>query len=113
MLSKANRLPSYAIPTVLTGGKRAVEGPLLLMFQKNTGGVSRFAFIVPTGSDKRTTTRNRTRRLLRESVHHQLDHIQAGWDAVIMMKGKLAVDSQGEVDSMVRSVLLKAGLLRI
>lgn len=113
MLSKLNRLPSLDIRTILRKGKR-IQGPVLqLVYAKNNLLISRFAFIVSTNVDKRATARNRMKRLLRESVHHKLGKIQAGWDVAFFVRKNISELAQAEVEKMMTILLNQAGLLVI
>lgn len=86
MLPKENRLPSPLIKTVMRRGKRIATDGLQFIFIQNTIPISRFAFIVPLGVDKRAVTRNRVRRLVRESVRLILPKITPGWDGVFLIR---------------------------
>lgn len=102
MLPKENRLPSPLIKTVMRRGKRIATDGLQFIFIQNTIPISRFAFIVPLGVDKRAVTRNRVRRILRESVRLLLPTIAPGWDGVFLVrKGSLKA----------QEVLSRAGML--
>jgi len=68
---------------------------------KSEADVSRFAFIVSIKIDKRATRRNRIRRLLRESVRHQLGQIPPGVDCIITARRDISGLSQSEVEKTV------------
>lgn len=110
MLPKPHRLPSLEIRSVLRSGKRVTTPELQLVYRINRTPLSRFAFIVSTGIDKRATARNRIRRLLRESVHHALGSIKPGWDGVMVVK-KILPSEFLSVDGMVQELFRRAGLL--
>ncbi len=88
MLPKLNRLPAPEITNVLRYGKRSMRAGVQIISLKNTLGVSRFAFIVSAGIDKRATVRNRIKRLLREKVHKHLGLLPHGEDVVFIAKTK-------------------------
>jgi ribonuclease P protein component len=55
--------------------------------------------------------RNRARRLLRESARHLYQRIAAGWDIVLVARSALPNAVQRQVESALRSMLDRAGLL--
>lgn len=67
-------------------GKRVSAQGAQLVFARNNLAVSRFAFVIPKSVDKRAVTRNRTRRILRESVRLLLSTIVPGWDGVFLVR---------------------------
>ncbi len=100
MLAKLHRLPAPRISHVLRYGTRV--GNQLLQLSKEKGEIaSRFAFIVSTKIDKRATRRNRIRRLLSESVRHQLPKIVPGLDCVFVVRKNFSDLQQTEVEKMV------------
>src|SRR3990167_1745932 len=110
MLPKLHRLPSFEIRSVLRYGKRVATRELQFVYRINSTPLSRFAFIVSTGIEKRATARNRMRRLVRESVHHVLGSIKPGWDGVMVVR-KILPPEFSSVDGMVQELLRRAGLL--
>lgn len=59
---------------------------------KQSSSPSRFGFVVSSRLDKRSTVRNKLKRVLREALHGRLSKISPGYDAVFYiraaMKGK-------------------------
>jgi len=102
MLPKPHRLPSFEIRSVLRYGKRVATRELQFVYRINSTPLSRFAFIVSTGIDKRATAR--------ESVHHVLGSIKPGWDGVMVVR-KILPPEFSSVDGMVQELLRRAGLL--
>lgn len=88
MLPKSYRLPSPEIRPLMRSGKRLSTAGLQLVFMPNAVGVCRFAFVVPTGVDKRATVRNRIKRLLRQDVYVMLPKMQRNFDAVVIVRSK-------------------------
>lgn len=86
MLPRENRLPSPQIKIVMRTGRRENAEVLQLIFAQNNLSVSRFAFVVPKSVDKRAVTRNRVRRILRESVRLLLPTIVPGLDGVFLVR---------------------------
>ncbi len=113
MLPKEYRLPSSTMRDVLRSGRRSGESFVSLTVKKNNTPLSRFGFIVSTKVDKRATTRNRLKRLLRESVHHLLAELPKGWDVVVSTRSKPHEDmNQSDVEKILRQALQNAGVLR-
>ncbi len=105
MLSKVNRLSAPRISHVLRYGARV--GNQLFQLSTEKGEVaSRFSFIVSTKIDKRATRRNRIRRLLSESVRHQLPNIK-GLDCVFVVRKNFSDAKQAEVEKMVMELFQK------
>lgn len=105
MLPSQNRLPSPQVREVMKTGKRIYTQALQLIFKRNTVGVCRFAFIVGTNVDKRATARNRTKRLLRESVRHVLPSLSPGFDYVFIARSNMSKLTQQAVEALVKSIL--------
>lgn len=108
MLPKPNRLPSSEIKHVMRRGSRIGAEGVQLVFTQNTLPVSRFAFVVPISVDKRAVTRNRVRRLVRESVRLALPTIAPGWDGVFFVR-KAWTDDFAVADQGIRELLGRAG----
>lgn len=106
MLPKNYRLPASRISHVLRYGKR-VGNQLFQLSTEKGETVSRFSFIVSTKIDKRATRRNRIRRLLSESVHHQLQHIAPGCDYVFVVRKNFSDAKQVEMEKMVMELFQK------
>ena len=90
---------------------RSVKDPLvILVYLRNDLPYSRFGF---TASRRvgNAVQRNRARRLLRESIRLQLDHIEAGWDLVLIARPAILKQSFQQVDVSCKRLLAKAHLL--
>lgn len=96
---------------LLRSGKRIATPQLQLVAGKTSLPFSRFAFVVSTKIDKRATARNRIKSLLRESIHHQLDTIPAGWDMAFFVRKNISALTQTEVESAAISLLRQARIL--
>ncbi len=55
--------------------------------------------------------RNRAKRLLREAARGLLDQIQSGWDLVILARTPIGAASLPDVQSALRSVFKRAGIM--
>ena len=104
MLSKPHRLPASEIPFVMKTGRRVLGKGITFIY---TPGAGRFCFFVSTKVDKRATVRNRVRRLMSESVRHQLDSIPP-IDAVIIGSKSLIGRTQIQVEAVVHDLLRQA-----
>lgn len=111
MFLKDHRLPSSEIKNVLRSKNRASGRELQLVFQKNNLSVSRFAVIVGTNIDKRATARNRTKRLIRESVRLLSPHIAGGWDTVIIVRKAFEQMKQPQVQKILEETFSHGNLL--
>jgi len=93
------------------GGSFFSQGYLSLKMVPNSLDLSRIGFIVSNKVSKKAVSRNRIKRLLRESVRSHWDDIVAGYDAVVMVKSDVSDKKLDEVDKAVDSLLKKSGLL--
>ncbi|MFA7169292.1 MAG: ribonuclease P protein component [Candidatus Paceibacterota bacterium] len=84
---------------------------LAIKMIKNDLAYSRFGFIVSNKVSKRAVHRNRTKRLLRESVRLTWDNLVPGIDAVIMARADLSGRKFEEVNIAVDRLLKRSGLL--
>jgi ribonuclease P protein component len=114
MLPHTHRLPSPEIPRVMKEGRRIAGKEAILIYLKSPGkqSAARFGFIVSAKVDKRATGRNRTRRLLSESVRLLLNSIHTGYDCVFIAKMNFSVKRQNEVNQIIERVLKSAGVLK-
>ena len=111
MLPKAHRLPSFEIRKVLFGGKRIAAEGISITIRKNSLPLSRFTVSVPLKAAKRATRRNRTKRLIRESIRHLLGKIMPGYDGVIIVMRDLFGQKQSQVEELVKRMFEKIRLV--
>lgn len=113
MLPKKYHLLTFEIGQILRKGTR-VRGELFdIVFTKDAkASLSKFAVIVPQRLSKKSAYRNRTKRLLVESVHKLLDKVKSGFQIIIMAKRLLQKEKLQDVQPSVRSVLEKTGVLK-
>lgn len=110
MLPKPHRIPSSDVRHVVQRGRRHDAEGISCRISRNDAGRFRLAIIISSKVDKRATRRNRTRRLVSESVHRLLPRLKTGHDVVFMpMRG--FPDEQQVVDEMVKQVFLRSGVL--
>lgn len=103
MLSPLNRLASPEISTLLRTGTR-VRGEYIDFIYRKAKDSLRFAVIVSAKMDKRATSRNRMKRLVRESLQHLIPLFHDGVSGVIIVRRRLP-DREMEVEAMVRRLL--------
>lgn len=111
MLPRPHRLPPNDIPNVIRHGKRATAGDLEIRVIHTNTTALRFAIIVPARLDKHSTARNRIKRLVREAVRKFLPKT-GGVDGVVMVRAKLSVFQQNDVDQIVKKLFQAAGIFR-
>jgi ribonuclease P protein component len=83
---------------------------LILVINSNKMQTSRFAFVASRRVGT-AVTRNRVKRLMRESVRLSLDQIESGWDCLIIARPSIAKASFDEVQSALSQLLSRANLL--
>ena len=112
MLSKKFRLPGNQIPLVLKRGKR-LSFPLfnLVICKQSQLLNSRFTFVVSTKISKKAVVRNRTKRLLSESVRLLLSRIKKGQDIIFFAKKAFLEEKLQDVMPQVEKALNKIKLL--
>ena len=72
---------------------------------------TRFVFIVPKKLDKRTTRRNRTRRLLSRSVYWLLPRVKNGYEVVMIAKKVSEEQKLDDIKASVEEILKKAKII--
>lgn len=112
MLKKDNRLRKQKdFERVFGTGSFFSQGFLAIKMAPNGLEYSRFGFIVSNKVSKKAVSRNRIKRLLRETVRLSFGQIKNGFDAVIMVKTDISEKRQEEVGMVVDSLLKRSGLL--
>lgn len=74
---------------------------------KNSKDPFRCGFIASKKFDKRAVTRNRARRLMRESVRAHLDTLKDGYDLVLIAKHPIKDVNFEEVNASFHKILSK------
>lgn len=83
MLKKEYRLPAKAR---LNDSSSLNSSSYRLMITKNNLPVSRFGFIINKRIDKRSTVRNRIKRLIRSCIEEMLPKIKTGYDMLFIIR---------------------------
>jgi len=112
MLPEKFRLQDFGeIEKVKKEGK-LIQNPLfgLLVLKREDNGLSRFAFIVSLKISKKSTKRNRAKRLLSEVVRSFLPEIKDGFDLVFLAKKSIIDKSFWDIKKQVEIILKKGGL---
>ncbi len=73
---------------------------------------SRFGFVISNKIDKRATTRNRIKRLLRETIRKRLEEIKPGYDVTIVAHHNLKNADYKKVSDQINKFLSEISLLR-
>ncbi|MFN3301454.1 MAG: ribonuclease P protein component [Patescibacteria group bacterium] len=90
MLAKKFRLTKKRDFEILAEeGRSFFINEMGVKYRKNNLDYSRFAFIVSTKVDKRSTARNKIKRRLREIVHQNLKIIKPGFDVLVIAKPEI------------------------
>lgn len=112
MLQKINRLTrTKEIVRVLKQGIFTKEKFLTLKVAPNHLSVSRFAFIVSGKISKKSTTRNRIKRRLREGVRARIKNIRPGFDIVVRPHPEIKEKRFREVEEALAQLLKKVNVL--
>ena len=112
MIPSTHRLPGHRIPVLLKNGRR-FNGEIasLIFLQNESGENSHIAAIVPVKLSKKAVYRNRTRRLIYESIRQNISEIKPGFEIIIMAKKLFAEEKLSDVQKPIMDLLQKAELL--
>lgn len=98
MLKKKNRLPSIGFKAEKTFQTQE----LILKISENQNAESRFGFVVSKKIDKRASTRNKIKRILRSCIEEKLEKIKPGFDFLIITKKIVGPDTCREIENLLR-----------
>jgi ribonuclease P protein component len=111
MLPRQNRIPSQVIAQLFKSGIKTYSNELVISVGKSDTSIPRFAFLVTKKISKLAVTRNRIKRLLRESVWHLIGKFKSV-DVVFMVKKDISNLSESEVEKLVESLVRKGGIIK-
>ena len=112
MLPKANRLKKKKdFERVFKTGKGFKESFLVFQAAKNNLKNSRFGFVVGKSVSKKTTTRNKIKRRLRELVRIKIKKIKKGIDGVFVAKPGLETKDFWEIEKTMNQLFKRAKIL--
>jgi ribonuclease P protein component len=97
-----------AILLVVPAGNKMI--PLPQVAEQEIPRLSRFAFSASQRAGS-AVARNRAKRLLREAVRAHLDHIEPGWDCLLIARQRTTTANYVEVQTAVNELLTRAHLL--
>ena len=110
MLSQKYRLKKNSqIQELRRRGRSWHSHQVVLIARRNDRTESRFAFSVSRRIGK-AVVRNRIKRLMRESVHRSLPHVQAGWDVLLIARRPARTAVFAQVDQAIIKLLHRAQL---
>lgn len=110
MLSKQYRLrKNEQIQELRRSGRSWHNHQLVLIKHSNDRPESRFAFSVSHRIGN-AVTRNRIKRLMRESIRRTLPHVQAGWDVLLIARRPARSAEFAQIDHAVTELLHRAQL---
>ena len=110
-MRRRHRLRNATDFALLRQQGRQFHHPLLvLVIRPNGAAQSRFGFSASRQVGK-ATSRNRAKRLMRESVRGYLDGIPAGWDCLLIARRGAATVTQDEMNEAVGDTLVRAQIL--
>ena len=96
---------------VATGGRSFFLKELGLKWRENNLTNSRFAFVVSTQIDKRSTVRNKIKRRLRDIVYQRLEKIKPGFDLMFLTRPAIKNLEYADLAKLAEQLLIKAGLI--
>jgi ribonuclease P protein component len=111
MLPKKYRLSKNDIEKVFKVKKRFQGNFLLLKIKPNSLPFSRFSVIVPISVSKKSSQRNRIKRLIRESLRKKLVKIKPGIDGILMANPKILGRGYWEIDEEIKKILIEAKII--
>ncbi|MBI5147578.1 MAG: ribonuclease P protein component [Parcubacteria group bacterium] len=103
MLPSKNRLPSRPF----LKGRRLVGESFAFVVRPTDRPESRFGIVVGKSVFKKSTARNRLKRIIRKRLAENLRLMKGGRDALLIVKPPIAEKSEGEIAGELKAFLLK------
>lgn len=107
MIPKQNRTPRPEIRNLFRRSNRIHSDDLLLLTAQNELPISRFAIIVSKKVARLAVDRNRSKRLIREALHHILPTIKPGIDCIIITQSNFAKQKEVDIEKEIKALLYK------
>jgi len=113
MLPRANRLHVQRdVERVSRAGRPVFASDLTVRFVLNRTGRTRATVVAGLKVSKRSTIRNRAKRLLREVLHRHRSSIAVGIDVVVYARPSIVGKTYGALAEELGRTLARANLLR-
>lgn len=107
MLKRQHRLIS---PVRLQSPTTVTTSAFIAKIASNNLSVSRFGFLVRKALDKRSTHRNRARRIFRSCIEDMLTQIKPGYDMLFILQKRSLEAKYSELYQEIKSELQKRDL---
>jgi ribonuclease P protein component len=112
MLKKANRIKQKKdFDKIFREGKKINTDFLFIKVVDNHSGKSRFGFVISKKISKKSTVRNKIKRILGEIIQKRIPEIKKGIDIVTIVKKDFSKMPLLDIDNLVYLVLKKNSLL--
>lgn len=112
MLPKSKRLPSYLILKVLKKGGKSQNQLASIFVLSSKEKITKFAFLVPIRLSKKAVKRNKTRRLLIETVSKNYEKIRDNLSVILMAKKIFEKEKLQDVEPEIIKLLEKGGIIK-
>lgn len=112
MLSKSNRLPRAASKKLRFTQRWFGKTISFFTTNRQDSFSTRFAISVPKRLDKRSTVRNRIKRVVSEELRLLIPRVVSGFDILILLKEPFTSNQRERVKIELTSFMENAGLLK-
>jgi ribonuclease P protein component len=105
MLVSKNRLRKKSdIDNVFKKGKTVTGNFIFLRAAKNNLDINRFAFVVSSKISKKSVTRNKIKRQLREIIKKNILKIKQGFDFVLIVRPQIVNQGFKEIEKEIDAI---------